>query len=115
VVFTLADGTLIKRAVSECRFEIRGEAATSPVVLGEEHDGALLGAVTLKTLGFMPNPLTRDILPMRMALSHLRNPNQATTARAVSTPRCFLDWPVVVQFKSARIHCAEKYFSLCPE
>ena len=57
--FTLADGTSIKRSVSECRFEIRGAAATSPVVLGEEHDGALLGAVTLETLGFMLNPLTR--------------------------------------------------------
>lgn len=74
VEFTLADGTTIKRGVSECRFEVLGEAATSPVVLGEEHDGALLGAVTLETLGFMLNPLTREILPMRMALSHLRSP-----------------------------------------
>ena len=73
VEFTLADGTSIKRSVSECRFEIRGAAATSPVVLGEEHDGALLGAVTLETLGFMLNPLTREILPMRMALSRLRS------------------------------------------
>ena len=72
VEFTLADGTPITRGVSECRFEIRGAAATSPVVLGEEHDGALLGAVTLETLGFMLNPLTREILPMRMALSNLR-------------------------------------------
>ena len=71
VEFTLADGTPIERDVSECRFEIRGETATSPVVLGEEHDGALLGAVTLETLGFMLNPLTREILPMRMALSPL--------------------------------------------
>ena len=67
VEFTLADGTPI-----ECRFEIRGEAATSPVVLGQKNDGALLGAVTLETLGFMLNPLTREILPMRMALSRLR-------------------------------------------
>ena len=73
VEFTLADGTPIKRGVSECRFEIRGAAATSPVVLGEEHDGALMGAVTLETLGLMLNPLTREILPMRMALSHLRS------------------------------------------
>ena len=72
VEFTLADGTAITRGVSECRFEIRGEAATSPVVLGEAGDGALLGAVTLETLGFMLNPLTREILPMRMALSHVR-------------------------------------------
>jgi predicted aspartyl protease len=72
VEFMLADGTPITRGVSECRFEIRGEAATSPVVLGEEHDGALLGAVTLETVGFMLNPLTREILPKRMALSHAR-------------------------------------------
>lgn len=72
VEFTLADGTAIARGVSECRFEIRGESATSPVVLGEADDGALLGAVTLETLGMMLNPLTREILPMRMALSHAR-------------------------------------------
>jgi predicted aspartyl protease len=72
IEFTLADGTAITRGVSECRFEIRGESATSPVVLGEKDDGALLGSVTLETLGLMLNPLTRDILPMRMALSHLR-------------------------------------------
>ncbi len=73
VEFTLADGTAIQRGVSECRFEIWGKAATSPVVLGEEHDGALLGVVTLETLGFMLNPSTREILPMRMALSRLSN------------------------------------------
>ena len=72
VEFTLADGTAMTRGVSECRFEIRGETATSPVVLGEEDDGALLGAVTLETLGLMLNPLTREILPMRMALSYVR-------------------------------------------
>ncbi len=65
VEFTLADGTAITRGVSECWFEIRGESATSPVVLGDKNDGALLGAVTLETLGFMLNPLTREILPMR--------------------------------------------------
>jgi hypothetical protein len=41
--------------------------------LGEERDGALLGAVTLETLGLMLNPLTREILPMRMSLARLRN------------------------------------------
>ena len=71
--FTLADGTPIERSVSECRFEIRGEAATSPVLLGDERDGALLGAVTLETLGLMLNRLTREILPMRMALTCLRS------------------------------------------
>jgi len=72
IEFTLADGTPITRGVSEWRFEIRDESATSPVVLAEKDDGALLGAVTLATLGFMLNPLTREILPMRMPLFRLR-------------------------------------------
>jgi predicted aspartyl protease len=62
--FSLADGTVISRGVSECRFEIAGHAATSPAVLGEGRDGPLLGAVTLETLGLMLNPLTRDVVPM---------------------------------------------------
>ena len=79
--FALADGTPIERGVSECRCEIRGQAATSPVVLGEEHDEALLGAVTLETLGLMLNPLTREIPPMRMALFHLRSSQVGRTPR----------------------------------
>jgi predicted aspartyl protease len=72
VEFILADGTPLTRAVSECRFEIAGQAATSPVVLGEKNDGALLGAVTLETLGLMLNPLNRELLPMRLMLARLR-------------------------------------------
>jgi predicted aspartyl protease len=67
--FVLADGTVITRGVSECRFEIGGQAATSPVVLGEGNDGGLLGAVTLETLGLMLNPLTRELVPMRLTLA----------------------------------------------
>jgi len=67
--FVLADGTTITRGVSECRFEIAGQAATSPAVLGEGNDDALLGAVTLETLGLMLNPLNRELLPMRLMLA----------------------------------------------
>lgn len=67
--FTLADGTTVFRDVSECKFEIHGQAATSPVVLGLEGDAPLLGAVTLEALGLMLNPLTRKILPMRMVMA----------------------------------------------
>jgi predicted aspartyl protease len=70
--FILADGTPLTRGVSECRFEIGGQAATSPVVLGEKDDGALLGAVTLETLGLMLNPLNRELVPMRLMLARLR-------------------------------------------
>src|SRR5262245_6424811 len=66
--FTLADGTTIRRGVSECRFTVAGRTATSPVVLGGPGDAALLGAVTLETLGLMVNPLSRELLPMRLML-----------------------------------------------
>jgi clan AA aspartic protease len=69
--FTLADGSVISRDVSECRFEIQGKTATSPVVLGAAAEGPLLGAVTLETLGLMLNPLTREIRPMRLMLASL--------------------------------------------
>lgn len=69
IEFVLADGTTITRAVSECSFEIEGRRATSPVVLGENEDEALLGAVTLETLGVVLNPLNRTLQPMRMVLA----------------------------------------------
>lgn len=71
VEFTLADGTTITRHVSECRFTIEGQSATSPVVLGEPEDSPLLGAVTLETVGLMVNPLSRALLPMRLMLARL--------------------------------------------
>jgi predicted aspartyl protease len=67
--FVLADGTTLTRSVSESSFEIQGRRATSPVVLGETEDEALLGAVTLETLGLMLNPLNRTLQPMRMVLA----------------------------------------------
>ena len=70
--FALADGTTIRRGVSECRFTIRGQSATSPVVLGGPDDALLLGAVTLETLGLMVNPLSRELLPMRLMLASAR-------------------------------------------
>ncbi len=71
VEFSLADGTIISRQVSECRFTIEGQSATSPVVLGASEDAPLLGAVTLETIGLMVNPLSRELLPMRMMLARL--------------------------------------------
>lgn len=66
--FVLADGTTLTRSVSECQFELNGRQATSPVVLGETEDEALLGAVTLETLGLILNPLSRTLQPMPMML-----------------------------------------------
>lgn len=67
--FILADGTTIRRDVSECRFSFRGIDATCPVVLGEEKDEALLGVVTLENLGLVLNPFERTLRPMRMLLA----------------------------------------------
>lgn len=67
--FVLADGTSLVRGVSEGTFELEGRRATSPVVLGETDDEALLGAVTLETLGLILNPLNRTLQPMRMVLA----------------------------------------------
>jgi predicted aspartyl protease len=64
--FTLADGTVISRRVSSCSFEIADDVETSPVVLGEASDAAILGMVTLETLGLMLNPLTRELVPMKL-------------------------------------------------
>jgi clan AA aspartic protease len=71
--FTLADGTTITRGVSECRITVAGQTATSPVVLGGPGDAPLLGAVTLETLGLMVNPLSRELLPMRLLLTRTRS------------------------------------------
>jgi predicted aspartyl protease len=65
----LADGTSLTRGVSECVFEIEGRRATSPVVLGETEDEALVGAVTLETLALMLNPLSRKLQAMGIVLA----------------------------------------------
>lgn len=70
--FSLADGTRITRRVSECRFTYEGESATSPVILGEEDDVALLGAVTLESLALVLNPFDRSLHPMRLLLAQFR-------------------------------------------
>jgi clan AA aspartic protease len=67
--FTLADGTVIRRQVSECRFIYQGIDASTPVILGERRDEALLGTVTLENLGLVLNPFERTLKPMRMMLA----------------------------------------------
>ena len=70
--FTLADGTCVERAVSECTFIYGDLDSASPVILGESTDEeALLGAVTLETLGLVLNPFSRTLHPMRMLLASL--------------------------------------------
>jgi clan AA aspartic protease len=69
MAFTLADGTTVKRNVSECHITLPQGEGHTPVILGEPGDEALLGAVTLEILGLVLNPFTRTLQPMRMMLA----------------------------------------------
>ena len=68
-IFTLADGTGVERQISECHITLEQGDGHTPVILGEEGDEALLGAVTLEILGLILNPFTRSLHPMRMILA----------------------------------------------
>lgn len=68
MIFSLADGTSIKRKVCSAYFEFNGEGGPAPVVYGEEGDEPLLGATTLESLGLVLNPFSRTLHPMRMLM-----------------------------------------------
>jgi len=64
--FILADGTTIRRSISEAILELPsyGERHT-PVVLGESEDENLLGIVTLEIFGLILDPFRRVLRPIR--------------------------------------------------
>ena len=67
--FSLADGTTIRRAVSECLISLPHGEGHTPVVLGEPGDDQpLLGVVTLEILGLVFDPSRRTLHPMRALL-----------------------------------------------
>ena len=70
--FTLADGSHREYPVGEAFFVHEGKGRTSQVVFGPEGATPLLGALTLESLGLMLNPVTRELLPMRLVLAALR-------------------------------------------
>ena len=69
VDFTLADGTVINRVVSECHISMPVGDAYTPVIIGEPGDEPLLGVVTLEILGLILNPFKRTLEPTRMILA----------------------------------------------
>lgn len=70
MMFTLADGTQVRRRISECLVRFDGQEGHSPVVLGEAADEALLGVVTLENLGLVLNPFDRTLQPRRAMLAN---------------------------------------------
>jgi len=64
--FILADGSVIKRKISEVLLELPGYGERhTPVVLGEEEDENLLGVVTLEIFGLILDPFKRELRPIR--------------------------------------------------
>ena len=69
VELVLADGTIIKRKVSEALIELKGYGERhTPVILGESEDENLLGIVTLEIFGLVLDPLKREIRPARLLM-----------------------------------------------
>lgn len=66
---TLADGSHQTYDVGEAFFELGDRVGTSKVIFGPPGVVPLLGALTLESLGLMVNPVTRELLPMRLVLA----------------------------------------------
>lgn len=67
--FTLADGSHRTYDVGEAFFELGRAGGTSKVVFAPEGVTPLLGALALESMGLMVNPVTRELLPMRLFLA----------------------------------------------
>ena len=70
--FTLADGSQIKRELGDVLFRFDGHQGASRVIFGEKHDSTLLGSVSLEALGFLLDPLKRELRPLPMLLAPQR-------------------------------------------
>ena len=69
MTFSLADGTTVRRSVSECQLSLPQGEGHTPVVLGQPGDPEpLLGVVTLEMLGLVFDPFRRTLHPMRALL-----------------------------------------------
>jgi predicted aspartyl protease len=66
--FTLADGTAITRKFGNAFFSIEKTPGASPVIFGEKGDSTLLGMVSLEALGYILDPLRRELRPLPMVL-----------------------------------------------
>lgn len=67
--FMLADGSEVTRELGDAVFRLDGQQGASPVIFGESGDSALLGAVTLESLGVLLDPLRRELRPLPMILA----------------------------------------------
>ena len=66
--FTLADGNKIIRKFGNALFSFQKTPGASPVIFGEEGDSCLLGMVSLEALGYVLDPIRRELRPLPMVL-----------------------------------------------
>ena len=66
--FGLADGTTIRRPVSNAYITFKDNKIASPVILGKEKDNPLMGALTLESFGLILNPFDRTLHPAKLML-----------------------------------------------
>lgn len=67
--FSLADGRIMKRRVGNATVTLDRRELIVPVVLGETHDGALLGVTTLESFGLMLDPFQRKLYHSKLMLA----------------------------------------------
>ena len=65
--FLLANGERVTKPVGNALFEYQGEVAGAPVVFGEK-GVYLLGATTLEALGFILDPIKRELKPAPLVM-----------------------------------------------
>jgi predicted aspartyl protease len=70
--FRLADGSAIERDRGDAYFFYAGRRGAAPVIFGEPGDAALLGAVTLESLGLALDAVRRDLVPLPMIVATAR-------------------------------------------
>ena len=66
--FSLADGRIIKRKIGEAIFEMKGNRAPGPVVIGQKNDSLLLGVLTLEAMGLVLDPFKRKLYKAKLML-----------------------------------------------
>jgi predicted aspartyl protease len=67
--FRLADGSIIVRRRADALYWYGTRRGAAPVIFGEPGDAILLGAVTLESLGFVLDPVRRDLRPLPMVVA----------------------------------------------
>ena len=71
--FTLANGDEIERELGDALFRYQEQQGAAPVIFGEPGDSNLLGVVTLEALGYVLDPLKRELRALPMLLAGVGN------------------------------------------